>query len=93
MFHLANQRQQLIVSASFNEVSKAKYDALKRSNPTEPLILVTKQKVLLKNLVERCGRFKAQIMTQASYVPLNSLLVYISLGDTDITWFATDILI
>ncbi|KAK6840601.1 pyridoxal-dependent decarboxylase conserved domain protein [Apiospora arundinis] len=73
MFHVANQRQQLIVSASFNEVSKAKYDALKRSNPTEPLILVTKQKVLLKNLVERCGRFKAQIMTQASGIVLQDV--------------------
>lgn len=70
MFHEANHRQQLIVAVSFDAAAKAKYDAMKRANPTEPLILVTKQKVLLRDVVERAGRFQAQIMTQASYVSL-----------------------
>lgn len=81
MFHVANHRQQLIVSASFNARAKAKYDALKRSNPTEPLILVTKQKVMLKDVAGRSGKFKAQIMTQASYVPPK-----LSLGLTRLMW-------
>ncbi|KAK8120714.1 pyridoxal-dependent decarboxylase conserved domain protein [Apiospora kogelbergensis] len=73
MFHVANHRQQLIVSASFNARAKAKYDALKRSNPTEPLILVTKQKVMLKDVAGRSGKFKAQIMTQASGIVLQDV--------------------
>ncbi|KAK7932402.1 pyridoxal-dependent decarboxylase conserved domain protein [Apiospora marii] len=68
MFHEANHRQQLIVAARFDAAAKAKYDAMKRANPTEPLILVTKQKVLLRDVVERSGRLQGQIMTNASYV-------------------------
>lgn len=41
---------------------------MKQANPTEPLILVTKQKVLLRDVVERSGTFQAQIMTKTSYV-------------------------
>ncbi|KAK8069100.1 pyridoxal-dependent decarboxylase domain protein [Apiospora phragmitis] len=66
MFHVANYRQQLIVSASFDATAKAKYDGMKQANPTEPLILVTKHKVMLKDVVECSGKFQAHIMTKAS---------------------------
>ncbi|KAK7992840.1 pyridoxal-dependent decarboxylase domain protein [Apiospora saccharicola] len=75
MFHEANHRQQLIVSANFDAAAKAKYDAMKRASPTEPLILVTKQKVLLRDVAERSGRFQAQIMTKASGIVLQDLEV------------------
>lgn len=73
MFHVANHRQQLIVSASFDETARAKYVAMKKSNPTEPMILVTQRKVMLKDAVEEHGMFEAQIMTNESYVLLSGL--------------------
>ncbi|TEA15040.1 Aspartate 1-decarboxylase [Colletotrichum sidae] len=80
MFHVANHRQQLIVSASFDERSQAKYAALKKSNPTEPMLLVTKHKVMLKDVVEQSGGFHGQIMTKHSGIILQD--VYVDLQGT-----------
>ncbi len=66
MFHVANHRQQLIVSVEFDKGSKDKYVAMRRSYPSEPMILVTQNKTMLKDVVENNGRFKAQIMTKES---------------------------
>lgn len=68
MFHVANHRQQLIMSAKFDERSETKYADMKNSNPSEPLILVTKRKVMLKDIAERGGKFEGQITTEDSYV-------------------------
>ncbi|KAI0161298.1 pyridoxal-dependent decarboxylase domain-containing protein [Xylariaceae sp. FL1272] len=75
MLHVANHRQQLIVAVEFDEKSKKKYIAMKRSYPTEPMILVTAQKTMLKDVVERNGRFKAQIMTKESGIVLHNIEV------------------
>ncbi|KAI1269383.1 pyridoxal-dependent decarboxylase domain-containing protein [Xylariaceae sp. FL1019] len=75
MLHVANHRQQLIVSVEFDEKSKKKYIAMKKSHPTEPMILVTAQKTMLKDVVERNGRFKAQIMTKESGIVLHNIEV------------------
>ncbi|KAK8085300.1 pyridoxal-dependent decarboxylase conserved domain protein [Apiospora hydei] len=77
MFHEANHRRQLIVSASFDAAAKAKYDILKQANPTEPLILVTTKKILLKDAFNKSGKFQANIMTKASGIILQD--VYVSL--------------
>lgn len=66
MFHLANQRQQLIISVDFDERSKNKYITMKKSNPSEPMILVTQNKTMLQDVVETNGKFKAYIMTKKS---------------------------
>ncbi|KAI1498074.1 pyridoxal-dependent decarboxylase domain-containing protein [Biscogniauxia marginata] len=75
MFHVANHRQQLIVSISMDPDSKAKYIALKKSNPTEPMILVTQNKVLLENIVDNGGTFEGQIMTKESGIILQDVEV------------------
>nr|XP_036588515.1 pyridoxal-dependent decarboxylase domain protein [Colletotrichum truncatum]KAF6799888.1 pyridoxal-dependent decarboxylase domain protein [Colletotrichum truncatum] len=73
MFHVANHRQQLIVSVSFDEKSQAKYAALKKSNPNEPMLLVTQRKVMLKDVVDENGSFQAQIMTKESGIILQDV--------------------
>ncbi|OHE97321.1 hypothetical protein CORC01_07376 [Colletotrichum orchidophilum] len=80
MFHVANHRQQLIVKASFDEKSKAKYIALKRSNPSEPMLLVTQRKVMAKDVIEQKGHFDGQIMTKESGIILQDVCV--QLGKT-----------
>ncbi|KAK1715386.1 hypothetical protein BDP67DRAFT_617791 [Colletotrichum lupini] len=80
MFHVANHRQQLIVNASFDEKSKAKYIALKKSNPTEPMLLVTQRKVMAKDVIEQKGHFDGQIMTKESGIILQDVCV--QLGKT-----------
>jgi hypothetical protein len=68
MFHVANHRQQLIMSADFDSLSQEKYITLKKANPTEPMILVTQQKIYLRDIVEAetGAEFPALIMTKAS---------------------------
>ncbi|KAI3338448.1 pyridoxal-dependent decarboxylase domain-containing protein [Ustulina deusta] len=73
MFHVANHRQQLIVSVEFDKGSKDKYVAMRRSYPSEPMILVTQNKTMLKDVVENNGRFKAQIMTKESGIILRDI--------------------
>ncbi|KAI0970816.1 pyridoxal-dependent decarboxylase domain-containing protein [Xylaria arbuscula] len=73
MFHVANHRQQLIVSVEFDRASKEKYVAMKRSYPSEPMILVTQNKTMLKDVVDKHGRFKAQIMTKESGIILRNI--------------------
>ncbi|RWA14500.1 hypothetical protein EKO27_g597 [Xylaria grammica] len=73
MFHVANHRQQLIVSAEFDERSKSKYVAMKTSYPSEPMILVTQSKTMLKDVVDNNGRFKAQIMTKECGIILRNI--------------------
>ncbi|KAI1351924.1 pyridoxal-dependent decarboxylase domain-containing protein [Xylaria sp. FL0043] len=73
MFHVANHRQQLIVSAEFDKPSKDKYVAMKKSYPSEPMILVTQNKTMLKDVVDNNGRFKAQVMTKESGVVLRDI--------------------
>ncbi|KAF4919982.1 putative L-tyrosine/L-aspartate decarboxylase [Colletotrichum viniferum] len=80
MFHVANHRQQLIMSAKFDDRSKAKYADMKNSNPSEPLILVTKRKVMLKDIAERGGKFEGQIMTEDSGIVIQDVTV--TLGKT-----------
>ncbi|KXH29421.1 hypothetical protein CSAL01_12654 [Colletotrichum salicis] len=80
MFHVANHRQQLIVNASFDEKSKAKYIELKKSNPTEPMLLVTQRKVMAKDVIEAKGHFDGQIMTKESGIILQDVCV--QLGKT-----------
>ncbi|KAI0427025.1 pyridoxal-dependent decarboxylase domain-containing protein [Xylaria sp. FL1042] len=73
MFHVANHRQQLIVSVEFDKYSKDKYVAMKTSYPSEPMILVTQNKTMLKDVVDNNGRFKAQIMTKESGIVLRNI--------------------
>ncbi|KAI0466317.1 pyridoxal-dependent decarboxylase domain-containing protein [Xylaria cf. heliscus] len=77
MFHVANHRQQVIVSVEFDEASKRKYVAMKNSYPSEPMILVTQNKTMLKEVVEEHGSFKAQIMTKESGIILQDVDVTI----------------
>ncbi|TGJ78751.1 hypothetical protein E0Z10_g10012 [Xylaria hypoxylon] len=73
MFHVANHRQQLIVSVEFDESSKNKYVAMKTSNSSEPMILVTQNKTMLQDVVDNYGRFKGQIMTKESGIILRNI--------------------
>lgn len=66
MFHVANHRQQLIVSVDLDERSRDAYVELKRSNPTEPLLLVTQNKTFMQEVVANNGAFAGQIMTKES---------------------------
>jgi len=66
MFHVANHRQQLILSVDFDQASKDKYIAMKKSYPSEPMIIVTQNKTMLKDEAENYGGFRAQIMTKQS---------------------------
>jgi hypothetical protein len=66
MFHVANHRQQLIVSVEFDKKSTDIYMSMKRSYPSEPMILVTQNKTMLPDVVDNNGRFTAQIMTKES---------------------------
>ncbi|KAI0436642.1 pyridoxal-dependent decarboxylase domain-containing protein [Xylaria telfairii] len=75
MFHVANHRQQLIVSVEFDTRSKDKYVAMKKAYPSEPMILVTQDKIMLKEVVENDGRFKANIMTKESGIILLDIAV------------------
>ncbi|KAI1419520.1 pyridoxal-dependent decarboxylase domain-containing protein [Xylaria sp. FL1777] len=77
MFHVANHRQQLIISVEFENGSKDKYVAMKRSYPLEPMLLVTQNKTMLKDVVENHGRFKAQIMTKESGIILRNIDVVV----------------
>lgn len=72
MFHVANHRQQLIVSADFDDSqrAKSKYFAMKRASPGEPMILVTQRKMDLRDIVKNNRQFTGQIMTKQSYVAL-----------------------
>lgn len=78
MFYVANHRQQLIVSAEFDEESKAKYISMRNSNPTEPMILVTQGKTFLQQIVDRLGTFTAQIMTKESGIILKNMTVIVT---------------
>jgi hypothetical protein len=66
MFHVANHRQQLIISVDLDQASKDNYIAMKKSYPSEPMIVVTQNKTMLKDEVESYGGFKAYIMTKQS---------------------------
>jgi hypothetical protein len=71
MFHMANHRQQLIVSAEFDNTtrnSKDKYIVMKKSSPTEPMILVTQRKTFFQEIVNNNGTFTGQMMTKESHV-------------------------
>ncbi|KAJ0341914.1 hypothetical protein KNSL1_010912 [Colletotrichum chrysophilum] len=80
MFHVANHRQQVIMSAKFDDRSEAKYADMKNSNPSEPLVLVTKRKVMFKDIAERGGKFEGQIMTEDSGIVIQDVTV--TLGKT-----------
>jgi hypothetical protein len=66
MFHVANHRQQLIVSGEFDQKSREKYTSMRRTNPTEPMILVTQCKTWLQQIIAKNGTFTGQIMTKDS---------------------------
>ncbi|CAH0051282.1 unnamed protein product [Clonostachys solani] len=66
MFHVANHRQQLIVSVDFDEISKDKYLSMRSSNLTEPMILVTQRKTFLQDIIRDNGTFTGQIKTKES---------------------------
>ncbi|KAI3328115.1 pyridoxal-dependent decarboxylase domain-containing protein [Xylariaceae sp. AK1471] len=78
MFHVANHRQQLILHVDFDKRSKDKYLAMKKSYPSEPMILITQNKTMLKDVVENNGRFKAQIMTKESGIILRDIDVVLA---------------
>jgi glutamate/tyrosine decarboxylase-like PLP-dependent enzyme len=78
MFHVANHRQQLIVSADFDNAdqkSRDKYVSMRRTNPSEPMILVTQRKTWLKKIVANGGSFTGQIMTKESGIILKDITV------------------
>ncbi|KAF3001603.1 hypothetical protein E8E14_005800 [Neopestalotiopsis sp. 37M] len=75
MFHVANHRQQLIVSVDFDQKSRQKYIDMKKANPTEPMILVTQNKTLLPEIIKNKGTFAAQIKTEHSGVILKNVKV------------------
>ncbi|KAK7754117.1 hypothetical protein SLS62_003963 [Diatrype stigma] len=77
MFHMANHRQQLIISVDIDEESKELYRALKQCNPNEPMILVTQEKTFLREIVEcgQGGEFIGQIMTKESGIILTKINV------------------
>ncbi|KAJ8112448.1 hypothetical protein ONZ43_g5395 [Nemania bipapillata] len=77
MFHVANHRQQLIVSVEFDKKSTEKYKSMKMSYPSEPMILVTQNKTMLPDVVENNGKFMAQIMTKESGIILRDIEVTI----------------
>lgn len=66
MFHVANHRQQLIVSVDFDHKSRVKYTVMKNANPTEPMLLVTQYKASLQDIIKNNGTFTAQVTTKAS---------------------------
>ncbi|KAI0602443.1 pyridoxal-dependent decarboxylase domain-containing protein [Biscogniauxia sp. FL1348] len=75
LFHVAKHRQQLIVSVVLDPVSMEEYITLKKSNPNEPLILATQDKVLMQDIVNDRGTFQAQIMTKESMIILQDVEV------------------
>ncbi|KAI1330742.1 pyridoxal-dependent decarboxylase domain-containing protein [Xylariaceae sp. FL0255] len=75
MFHVANHRQQLIVSVDFDSVPKAKYIAMKKSFSSEPMILTTQNKTMIQDVVKNNGKFKAQISTKESGIILQNVEV------------------
>ncbi|GAW25934.1 putative pyridoxal-dependent decarboxylase domain protein [Rosellinia necatrix] len=77
MFHVANYRQQLIVSVEFDQRSREKYVTMKKSYPSDPMILVTQHKTMLKDVVENNSGFKAQIMTKEAGIILYDVNVVI----------------
>ncbi|KAI1080418.1 hypothetical protein F5B20DRAFT_580451 [Whalleya microplaca] len=77
MFHVANHRQQLIVHADFDEKSKKKYISMKKAYPTEPMILVSQHKTMMRDIIEKHGSFKAQIMTKSSGIILQNVAVFL----------------
>jgi glutamate/tyrosine decarboxylase-like PLP-dependent enzyme len=84
MFHVANHRQQLIMSVTLDDVSLEKYITLKKANPTEPMILVTQQKIYLKEIIEAETdvNFPAIIMTKASGLILSNVNVSVKAQST-----------
>ncbi|KAI1854573.1 hypothetical protein JX266_000691 [Neoarthrinium moseri] len=78
MFHVANHRQQLIVSATFDNKSREKYLEMKNSNPTEPMMLVTQHKTYMQDIVKNNGTFKGQIMTKESGIILKNISVTVT---------------
>ncbi|KAI1494277.1 pyridoxal-dependent decarboxylase domain protein [Biscogniauxia mediterranea] len=75
MFHVSKHRQQLIVSAVLDKKSMVDYVTLKNAKPNEPMLLVTKNKVLMQDVVHNGGTFKAQIMTKESGIILQDVEV------------------
>ncbi|KXJ85791.1 pyridoxal phosphate-dependent transferase [Microdochium bolleyi] len=79
MFHVANHRQQLIVAVDIvDDVVKQKYKDLKEAYSTEPMILVTQQKELLRNIVATEGSFIGQIMTKESGIIMKNVIVKVT---------------
>jgi hypothetical protein len=68
MFHMANHRQQLIMTVNLDASSLEKYNILKNANPNEPMLLVTQYKTFLREIVETGApaEFMAQIRTKES---------------------------
>ncbi|KAH8880843.1 PLP-dependent transferase, partial [Thozetella sp. PMI_491] len=81
MFHVANHRQQLVVMVDFDNVerkSKDKYIAMRNSNPSEPMILVTQHKCLLPDVAQKHVSFTGQIMTKESGIILKNIKVTVT---------------
>ncbi|KAK6216154.1 hypothetical protein LQW54_003728 [Pestalotiopsis sp. IQ-011] len=78
MFHVANDRQQLIVSVDFDQKSRQKHVGMKKANPSEPMLLVTKNKTLLPEIVKNNGNFAAQITTKHCGVILKNVNVKVT---------------
>ncbi|VUC26346.1 unnamed protein product [Clonostachys rosea] len=78
MFHVANHRQQLIVSVDFDNKSKDKYLSMRNSNLTEPMILVTQRKTFLQDIIRDNGTFTGQIKTKDSGIILKNIAVTVT---------------
>ncbi|KAK6080365.1 pyridoxal-dependent decarboxylase domain protein [Seiridium cupressi] len=78
MFHVANHRQQLIISVDFDNKSRQKYVNMKTANPTEPMILVTQYKTMPRDILKDNGTFTAQITTKLSGVILKNIKVTVT---------------
>ncbi|KAK9779600.1 hypothetical protein SCAR479_03666 [Seiridium cardinale] len=78
MFHVANHRQQLIISVDFDQKSRQKYVDMKAANPTEPMLLVTQYKTMLRDILKDNGTFTAQITTKLSGVILKNIKVTVT---------------
>ncbi|KAJ5553355.1 PLP-dependent transferase [Penicillium frequentans] len=84
-FHNGTLRQQLIVSADFEEKVKQKYLELKGKSPETPLLLISKENINLedgiKKLPKQSFKFNAELFKKAEYLdhqenntlPLNPL--------------------
>ena len=60
-FHLANHRQQIIVSAKLSSEGLRVYQETRKANPKEKYVVQTYEAVDLRKILEAKGTFKARL--------------------------------